>query len=109
MTALRTGIAALIVTVVALWPGRTFKPLTERTLALTLATIVPGIMGYVVAVCLQLYALKAFGAGIAALIGSASPVMLLPILWGIRRKTPPLLAWLGAILVLAGAVLAVGG
>lgn len=102
VTALRTGGAALIVTIVSLWPAKAFEPLTKRTAALTLAAIAPGIMGYVIAVCLQLYALKAFGTGTAALLASASPVMVLPLAWIISKEKPSNTSWAGAALVVAG-------
>jgi drug/metabolite transporter (DMT)-like permease len=106
-TAIRTGGAALIVTVAALWPMRIFQPKTERTLSLTIATIVPGILGYVVAVSLQLYALKIFGIGTAALLGSASPVMILPLIWIFKKERPHLSAWIGAIMVVIGTGLSI--
>lgn len=108
-TALRTGGAALILSIVALWPLKLFQPQTERTASLTVTTIVPGILGYVIAVSLQLYALKIFGVGTAALLGSVSPVMILPLMWLVKKERPHLAAWIGAALVVIGTGLTIKG
>lgn len=104
-TALRTAGAALIMAVVALWPARAFEPASQRTGQTVLLAIVPGILGYVVAVGLQLYALRSYGAGIAAVLSSAAPVMILPMIWLATRQLPPRAAWIGAGLVFLGVAL----
>jgi len=107
-TALRTGGAALFIAVLALWPAAAFEPVSPRTGRLVLAAILPGILGYVVAVSLQLYALRSFGTGIAAVLGSAAPVMILPMLWLASGERPLWPAWIGAAVVLLGASFVVG-
>lgn len=101
-TALRTGGAALIVSVVALWPAPAFDPLTKRTPGIVLRAILPGFIGYIVAVSLQLYALRAYDAGTAAVLSSMAPVMMLPLIWFTSGEPSPLPAWLGAILAVFG-------
>ena len=108
-TALRTAGAALILAVIALWPARAFEPASQRTGRIVLSAIVPGILGYVVAVSLQLYALRSYGAGIAAVLSSAAPVMILPMVWLATRQRPPRAAWMGAGLVFIGVALIAGG
>ena len=101
-TALRTSGGALLLSVIALWPAQIFNPITERTPEIVISAIIPGILGYVVAVTLQLYALRSMDTGIAAVLGSAAPVMMLPLIWMTARQRPPMTAWLGAILLLLG-------
>jgi drug/metabolite transporter (DMT)-like permease len=101
-SALRTGGAALIITVIAIWPARAFSPNVERTGGIVLRAIFPGILGYVVAVSLLLYALRHGSIGVAAVLGSTAPVMMLPMIWFANKQRPPLSAWAGAVLVVAG-------
>ena len=99
---LRTGGAALIISVVALWPAQAFDPLTKRTPGVVLRTILPGFIGYIAAVSLQLYALRSYDAGTAAILGSMAPVVMLPMIWMTSGEPSPLSAWLGAILAVLG-------
>jgi len=108
VTAIRTGGAALVMVVVALWPAKAFQSTTQPTLALTVTAIIPGVLGYVIAVCLQLYALRIFNTGTAALLGSAAPIMILPMIWIARRQRPRPASWGGAALVVIGAGLTIG-
>jgi drug/metabolite transporter (DMT)-like permease len=102
-TALRTGGGALVISVLALWPAEAFEPLTKRTRNVVLRAILPGFIGYVAAVSLQLYALRSYDAGIVAVLSSMAPVVMLPIIWIMRGDPPPLTAWLGAVLAVLGA------
>ena len=104
-TALRTAGGALLLSVIALWPARLFDPLTQRTPGLLLRAIVPGLLGYVLAVTCQLYALRSVEAGIAAVLSSAAPVIMLPLIWGTTGRPPGPLAWAGAGLAVAGIAL----
>jgi drug/metabolite transporter (DMT)-like permease len=74
---------------------------------IVLLAIIPGLLGYVVAVSLQLVALPTAGAGVAAVLGSAAPVLILPMIWVASRNKPPIGAWVGAGLVFAGVSLLV--
>jgi len=102
-TALRTGGGALVISVVALWPAEAFVTPTKRTPGVVLRAILPGFVGYVAAVSLQLYALRSYDAGIAAVLSSMAPVVMLPMIWIMSGDPPPLPAWLGAILAVLGA------
>jgi drug/metabolite transporter (DMT)-like permease len=102
-TALRTGGGALLISVVALWPAAAFKTPTERTPSVVLRAMLPGFVGYIVAVSLQLYALRSYDAGIVAVFSSMAPVVMLPMIWFMSGDRPPLPAWLGAILAVLGA------
>jgi drug/metabolite transporter (DMT)-like permease len=102
-TALRTGGGALVISVVALWPAEAFVTPTKRTPGVVLGAILPGFVGYVAAVSLQLYALRSYDAGIVAVLSSMAPVVMLPMIWIMSGDPPPLSAWLGAILAVLGA------
>lgn len=101
-TALRTGGAALVISVVALWPADMFNPPTKRTLSVVLHAILPGFIGYVAAVSLQLYALRSSNTGTAAVLSSMAPVLMLPMIWITSGESSPLSAWFGAILAVLG-------
>jgi len=100
-SAIRTGLAAIAITVLALWPAQFVEPVSKRTPGVVVSTIVSGTLGYVVAVSLLLVALKSGNTGIAAVVGSLSPVVMLPIIWRMSRR-PPWQAWLGAGVVVLG-------
>jgi len=102
-TALRTGGGALVISVVALWPAEAFVTPTKRTPGVVLRAILPGFVGYVAAVSLQLYALRSYDAGIVAVLSSMAPVVMLPMIWIMSGDPPPWSAWLGAILAVLGA------
>ena len=107
--ALRTGGAALAISVIALWPAQIFDPLTKPTPIVVLRAILPGFIGYVAAVSLQLYALRSYDAGTAAILSSMAPVMMLPMIWIATGEASPLPAWLGAILAVLGIGVILGG
>jgi drug/metabolite transporter (DMT)-like permease len=101
-SALRTGGAALLVTLISLWPAKVFQPASERTATVVISAIVPGVLGYVIAVSLLLSALSGSNTGITAALGSTAPVIMLPVLWISTKRPPPRIAWMGAALVMAG-------
>lgn len=102
-SALRTGGGALAISVVALWPAEAFEAPTTRTPMVVLRATLPGFIGYVAAVSLQLYALRSYDVGIIAVLSSMAPVVMLPMIWIMNGAPPPWSAWLGAILAVLGA------
>jgi drug/metabolite transporter (DMT)-like permease len=68
-----------------------------------LRAILPGFIGYIAAVSLQLYALRSYDAGVVAVLSSMAPVLMLPMIWATSGDRPPWSAWLGAILAVLGA------
>lgn len=109
VSALRTGGGAFAISLIALWPARSFEPLQKPDARLVAWTILPGVMGYVVAVSLLLYALANFNTGVAAVLGSLSPVLILPMIWFTTGAIPRPQAWAGALLVVAGVGMIVSG
>lgn len=102
VSALRLLGAAFLISVVALWPAKSFKQKAPVTPYLLGRTILPGFIGYGVSSTLLLYAFSSLDAGIAAVLGSLSPVLILPILWLKEGLIPRFQAILGAFLAVAG-------
>ncbi|WP_419912084.1 DMT family transporter [Hoeflea sp.] len=100
--ALRTAGGTLVIAIMALWNAPMFAVPEKPGLGLTLHAIAPGVLGHVVAVSLLLYAVRWMDTGIAVVLGSAAPVIMLPMIWALTRKRPRMLAWLGAFLAVAG-------
>lgn len=107
VSAIRLTGAALVISLVALWPARAFKPQSRITPALLGRTILPGFIGYGISSSLLLYAFAHADAGIAAVLGALSPVLVLPILWLKEGQAPRPLALAGAVLAVAGAAVIV--
>lgn len=101
-SAIRLLGAALLISLVALWPATAFKPQTAVTPYLLGRTILPGFIGYGISSTLLLYAFATFDAGIAAVLGSLSPVLVLPLLWLKEGISPRPQAILGAAMTVLG-------
>lgn len=101
-SAIRLVGAAFLISLVALWPASIFKAQAELTPTLLGRTILPGFIGYGVSSSLLLYAFANFDAGIAAALGSLSPVFVLPILWLKEGVIPRFQAILGAVVAVSG-------
>ncbi|MFV1844108.1 MULTISPECIES: DMT family transporter [unclassified Phaeobacter] len=101
-SAIRLLGAAFLISVVALWPSKVFQGQSDLTPHLLGRTILPGFIGYGVSSSLLLYAFANFDAGIAAVLGSLSPVLILPILWLKEGIIPRPEAILGAAMTVIG-------
>ncbi|AZV80192.1 EamA family transporter [Parasedimentitalea marina] len=106
-SAIRLLGAALLISVIALWPAKTFRGHSELSPSLLGWVILPGFIGYGVSSSLLLYAFANFDAGIAAALGSLSPVLVLPILWQKEGLVPRFQAVCGAILAVIGTAIIV--
>ncbi len=106
-SAIRLLGAAFVISVIALWPAKLFRPKTAVTPSLLGRTILPGFIGYAISSTLLLYAFATLDAGIAAVLGSLSPVLVLPILWAKEQIVPRPQAILGAAMTVAGTALIV--
>lgn len=107
VSAVRLLGAAFIISVISLWPARAFRPKTRLTVPLLGQTILPGVIGYIVSTSLLLYAFNNFHAGLAAILGSLSPILVLPILWLKEKQAPKPAATLGAFAVIVGTAIIV--
>lgn len=101
-SAIRLLGAAFLISIVALWPVKSFRPHSELTPRLLGRTVLPGFIGYGISSTLLLYAFANFDAGIAAVLGSLSPVLVLPILWLKEGVVPQPQAICGSLLAVLG-------
>ncbi|MGB0865204.1 MAG: DMT family transporter [Granulosicoccaceae bacterium] len=101
-TAIRLVLAALMISVLGIAISR---PLLAKGFVgskLIGQTILPGFIGYGVASSLLLYAIAHMQAGVATVLGSLSPVLVLPILWLTDKKAPTAGASIGAFIAVLG-------
>ena len=94
--------AAFLISLVALWPSPLFRRSEELSPLLLGRTVLPGFIGYGISSSLLLYAFANFDAGVAAMLGSLSPILVLPILWAKDRVPPKPQAVAGAALAVLG-------
>lgn len=94
--------AAFVISLIGLWPTQMFRPHGTLTPELLGRTILPGVIGYVISSSLLLYAFANFNAGVAAVLGSLSPILVLPMLWLKEGRRPRPAAVLGAFMAIAG-------
>ena len=102
VSAIRLLGAALLISVVALWPAKALRAKSEVSPKLVGQTILPGFIGYGVSSSLLLYAFANYDAAIAAVLGSLAPVLVLPILWLKEGLIPRSQAFIGASLAVLG-------
>ena len=62
-----------------------------------------GMVGMALGMTFLLIALAHGPAGLVSTLSATSPILILPILWGVTKEAPALGAWLGALLAVAGA------
>lgn len=82
--------------------ARTYLPMNKKVFLLVLANAA---LSMVLGMTLILQALKYGDAGIVAVLSSVSPVLVLPLLWLVYKRSPAFGAWLGAALTVLGTVL----
>lgn len=82
--------------------ARSYMPLTGRILLLV---VINATLSMVLGMTFILQALKYGEAGMVAMLSSVSPVLVLPMLWLVYKRTPAWGAWLGAVLTVLGTVL----
>ncbi|MEY4757823.1 MAG: hypothetical protein RJA34_2721 [Pseudomonadota bacterium] len=92
--------------VLLLWSGlglsRLQQPLNWRVALNTLASAV---VAMAMGMTLILQALKTGQANLVGIFSSVTPVLLLPLLWGVYRRRPAAGAWWGAAVAVAGSAL----
>jgi drug/metabolite transporter (DMT)-like permease len=82
--------------------ARAYLPMTKKVFLLVLANAA---LSMVLGMTLILQALKHGEAGMVAILSSVSPVLVLPLLWLVYKRSPAFGAWLGAGLTVAGTML----
>lgn len=92
----------LLIFVLGFKVARSYLPLTGRILFMV---IINATLSMVLGMTFILQALKHGDAGMVAMLSSVSPVLLLPMLWLVYKRTPAWGAWVGALLTVLGTVL----
>lgn len=82
--------------------ARSYLPLTGR---IFLLVVINATLSMVLGMTFILQALKYGDAGMVAMLSSVSPVLVLPMLWLVYKRTPAWGAWVGALLTVLGTVL----
>jgi drug/metabolite transporter (DMT)-like permease len=99
---LRTGVAALALTVLTLLPFSAVRPANPLTLKVAAIIALSGFLAMALGMTLLLFALSGGEVGIVSTLSATTPAVLLPIIWFQTREVPAAGAWLGAFLVIAG-------
>lgn len=81
---------------------RAYLPMNKKVFLLVLANAA---LSMVLGMTLILQALRYGDAGMVAILSSVSPVIVLPLLWLVYKRSPAWGAWLGASLTVLGTVL----
>ena len=104
-SAVRTS-ASFLAHLALLWTGaqvaRVQNPLNVKTLFNTWASAA---VAMALGMTLILQALQTGQANLVGIFSSLTPILLLPLLWGVYRRRPAWGAWGGAVLAVAGAAL----
>ena len=109
VTAVRVGVSALALHAALLLPLTVVRPRNALNLPMFLRATLAGILGLAVGMSLLLYAFAHGNAGIASILSTTSPVMVLPLLWLVTRQRPSAGAWIGAMICVTGTALILGG
>lgn len=82
--------------------AKAYLPLNKKVFLLVLGNAA---LSMVLGMTLILLALRHGDAGMVAILSSVSPVVVLPLLWLIYKRSPAPGAWLGAVLTVVGTIL----
>lgn len=106
---LRTGLAAVLIVSLGLVPIRGVRTSAVASLSLILRAVLPGLLGYVCAVSLLLFAFSQGHTGVVAVLGATAPVLMLPMLWLSGAGSISWTAWLGALVTTVGTAILIAG
>ncbi|WP_299873806.1 DMT family transporter [uncultured Sulfitobacter sp.] len=109
VTAIRLSGAAVLIALAAPVLGARLATGAAKTPGMIAAAAVPGLMGYVLCSSLLLYALANMDAAVASVLGSLSPVLVLPILWRRNGARPTARSAGGALACCLGIALILSG
>ena len=102
IAAIRVGIASLGLTLAMFAGVPATRAKTALTPKLTGQVALSGFAAMGVGMTLLLFALRGGEVGIVATLSATTPALLLPLLWWKTGERPPVLAWVGAALVVVG-------
>jgi drug/metabolite transporter (DMT)-like permease len=102
IAAIRVGIAALGLTLAMLAGVKSAQSQTALTPKLGAEVALSGSFAMGIGMTLLLFALRGGEVGVVATLSATTPALVLPLLWWKTGDMPPVLAWLGTALVVAG-------
>ena len=101
-SAIRVGVSAVGLVILAQLPFPQFKPQGVMTRKVLLLTLLSGFLGMGVGMTLLMVALRHGDTGIVATLSATSPVLMLPLIWIRTKERPAAGAWFGAVAVAVG-------
>ena len=101
-SALRVGVAAILLIIMGRFPIKFFQSRSEADSKTIIMTCFSGFLGMAVGMTLLLLALKDGDAGIVTTLSSTIPIMVLPLIWLKTKQRPAGPAWLGAFVAVIG-------
>jgi drug/metabolite transporter (DMT)-like permease len=102
-SALRVGLAAVLLSSLRFLPVPLFKATAKVDLRLLGQVALSGLVGMGLGMTCLLFGLAHGPAGVVATLSATSPVLILPVLWIATRERPATGAWLGAGIAVCGA------
>jgi drug/metabolite transporter (DMT)-like permease len=100
--AVRSGLAVVFFTLLAVLPLPAWRGSYSFAPRLLVIAIVASFFGTGLGMSLLMAALASGKVGIVSTLSSMTPVVILPMVWIRTGKAPPLTAWIGAALAVAG-------
>lgn len=101
-SALRLGIGAICINVLFHMRGGRIPELIRSSRVHLPRVAISCAFGAVFGMTLLLVALSFGPAGIVATLSASVPILMLPLVWIVARRSPPLGGWVGAVLAVAG-------
>jgi drug/metabolite transporter (DMT)-like permease len=101
-SAMRTGVAALCLTLFVRLPIRSLRQTGRLTPPIAARVALSGILAMGLGMTLLLFALSGGEVGIVSTLSATTPALILPLLWLRTGEMPAAGAWLGAALVIIG-------
>jgi drug/metabolite transporter (DMT)-like permease len=109
IAAIRVGVAALGLTLAMFAGVKSTRAKIALTPKITAQVALSGFAAMGIGMTLLLFALRGGQVGIVATLSATTPALVLPMLWWKTGDRPPLLAWVGAALVIVGSGLIFAG
>jgi drug/metabolite transporter (DMT)-like permease len=109
IAAIRVGVAALGLTLAMFAGVKSTRAKIALTPKIAAQVAISGFAAMGIGMTLLLFALRGGHVGIVATLSATTPALVLPMLWWKTGDRPPLLAWVGAALVIVGSGLIFAG
>lgn len=102
---IRVTVAVACLILLMALPIRAVKPLGPPSPRVLVLTALSGLIAMVTGMTLLMFALQGGEVGIVSTLSALSPVLILPVLWGMTGMRPSATSWAGALLAVTGMAL----